>query len=119
LPVPEQWVLPSEDPIPGGEGVVIQPATFAVDFDDVRNGLLDRKSKLKIPPTTQDIGSSDPSQIGAGTSGEVDDGLENDSAVRFIFRLFEPCSPYSSSAKYSFLRQIRVPSALLPWHQIG
>ncbi|KAJ7807344.1 hypothetical protein B0H14DRAFT_3091266 [Mycena olivaceomarginata] len=65
LPVPEQWVLPSLDPTPGGHGV-IQPATFTVDFDD-------------------NIGTSDPSQTGAGSSGESDDGKENDSPFGEVF----------------------------------
>ncbi|KAJ6591336.1 hypothetical protein B0H10DRAFT_2330487 [Mycena sp. CBHHK59/15] len=61
LSVPESWVLPSLDPTPGGHQV-IQPATFTVDFDD-------------------DIGTSDPNQTGSGSSGESDDGKENDSPV--------------------------------------
>ncbi|KAJ7467040.1 hypothetical protein FB451DRAFT_1340516 [Mycena latifolia] len=65
LPVPEQWVLPSLDPTPGGHEV-IQPATFTVDFDD-------------------NIGSSDTSQSSAGSSGESDDGKENDSLFGEVF----------------------------------
>ncbi|KAK6987473.1 chitin-binding type-1 domain-containing protein [Favolaschia claudopus] len=65
LPVPESWVLPSLDPTPGGHGV-LQPATFTVDFDD-------------------NIGTSDTSQTGAGSSGESDDGKENDSPFGEVF----------------------------------
>ncbi|KAJ6538818.1 hypothetical protein DFH09DRAFT_1249584 [Mycena vulgaris] len=65
LPVPEQWVLPSVDPAPGGHEV-IQPATFTVDFDD-------------------NIGTSDGTQHGAGSSGESDDGKENDSPFGEVF----------------------------------
>ncbi|KAJ7140504.1 hypothetical protein C8R43DRAFT_892711, partial [Mycena crocata] len=65
LPVPEEWVLPSLDPTPGGHGV-IQPASFTVDFDD-------------------NIGTSDTSQHGAGSSGESDDGKENDSPFGEVF----------------------------------
>ncbi|KAJ7502451.1 hypothetical protein B0H11DRAFT_1712411, partial [Mycena galericulata] len=65
LPVPEQWVLPLLDGIPGGDEV-IQPATFTVDFDD-------------------NIGTSDPNQEGDGSSGESDDGQENDSPFGEVF----------------------------------
>ncbi|KAF7316287.1 Chitin-binding type-1 domain-containing protein [Mycena indigotica] len=65
LPVPEAWVLPSQNPTPGGFGV-IQPASFTVDFDD-------------------NIGTPDTNTPGAGTSGESDDGKENDSPFGEVF----------------------------------
>ncbi|CAK5269218.1 unnamed protein product, partial [Mycena citricolor] len=67
LPVPEAWVLPQLTSIPGSSEV-IQPASFTVDFDDV--------SKHGTP----DVNSQ-----GSGTSGESDDGRENDSPFGEVF----------------------------------
>ncbi|KAK7014298.1 chitin-binding type-1 domain-containing protein [Favolaschia claudopus] len=58
LPVPENYVLPA--------AADNTPASFTVDFDD-------------------DIGTPDESQTGSGSSGEPDDGTENDSAFGEVF----------------------------------
>ncbi|CAK5268570.1 unnamed protein product [Mycena citricolor] len=65
LPVPEAWVLPQLTSIPGSSEV-IQPASFTVDFDD-------------------NIGTPDVNSQGSGTSGESDDGRENDSPFGEVF----------------------------------
>ncbi|KAF9465227.1 hypothetical protein BDZ94DRAFT_1307367 [Collybia nuda] len=64
LPVPEDWVFPQFSPI-NGEGIS-ETATFTVDFDD-------------------NIGPADSSSFGAGSSGESDDGDENDSPFGEVF----------------------------------
>ncbi|KAF9559713.1 hypothetical protein CPC08DRAFT_505392 [Agrocybe pediades] len=65
LPVPEEWVFPSQSPVGSGYSVH-QPATFTVDFDD-------------------NTGTSDSSQRGVGSSGTGDDGRENDSPFGEVF----------------------------------
>lgn len=60
----EEWVFPMQSPV--GEGYSVhQPATFTVDFDD-------------------NTGTLDESSAGGGSSGESDDGKENDSPVRYF-----------------------------------